>query len=207
MSRQNGMGLPEYSIYYSPQNRYLDSVVGEAAKSLGLNHTGFEDAKSLQIGVSASNAFAGIEFDQSWSKLEELPENFKYTLRFPSELRTTTYKFGLTWLTMRLFPIIDTTGPRNLRDADGGIPVGYLREGFIPIQHALSMSFIRQKSGQGELPDVVMQRYPYPSYIYDPLLEGLAAVVSFILVLSYIYPATTITRVSIVTLLLQTDRR
>ncbi|XP_034472561.1 ATP-binding cassette sub-family A member 3 isoform X2 [Drosophila innubila] len=194
MSRQNGMGMPAYSLYYSPQNVHLDSVVGAAARSLGLNHTGFEDAKTLQTSVTSSNAFAGIEFDQSWSDLVELPEKFKYTLRFPSELRTTTYKFGLTWLTMRLFPVIDTTGPRNLRDNDGGIPVGYLREGFLPIQHALSMSFIRQKSGQDELPEVVMQRYPYPSYIYDPLLEGLAAVVSFILVLSFIYPATTITR-------------
>ncbi|KAL7744177.1 hypothetical protein ACLKA6_009151 [Drosophila palustris] len=185
--------IPAYTLFYSPYNEVLDNVVSEAAKSLGLNYSGFEDAAALETGVIASNAFAGVEFDQSWSGLKELPEKFKYTLRFPGELRSATGIF-FNWLTMRLFPVLDTIGPRNDDNDDGGTPVGYLAEGFLPIQHALSMSYIRQKSGQDELPEVVMQRYPYPKYIFDPLLEAMGAMVSLIIMLSFIYPATTITR-------------
>lgn len=41
-----------------------------------------------------------------------------------------------------------------------------------------------------------MQRYPYPAYIYDPLLEGMASIMSLIILLSFIYPCTYITKVS-----------
>jgi len=171
-------------------------VVGEAAISLGLNHTGFKDAKTLQTSVSDSNAFAGIEFDQSWSDLSELPDKFKYTLRFPSELRTASLNFGFTWETKKLFLVTGESGPRNLEYNDGGVPAGYLSEGFIPIQHALSMSYIRKKSGQDELPEVVMQRYPHPPYEYDALLQFLEKILSFCVLFGLLPPFVTITRVS-----------
>ncbi|XP_034485230.1 ATP-binding cassette sub-family A member 3-like isoform X3 [Drosophila innubila] len=186
--------IPQYSLYYSPKNDVLDSVVGEAAKSLGLNHTGFKDAKTLQTSVLESNAFAGIEFDESWSDLKELPDNFKYTMRFPSELRTSIFGFGSTWETNKIFWDTGESGPRNLEYNDGGVPAGYLREGFIPIQHALSMSYIRKKSGQEELPEVVMQRYPHPPYDYDALLQYLDKILSSIMLLSFLSPFVTITR-------------
>jgi len=199
MAQQNGAGLPEYALFYSPQNEILDRVVGEAAKSLGLKHSGFLDAEAMESGVVASNAFAGIEFDQSWSDLSKLPEKFKYTLRFPSELRTAmNIAFTQTWLTMRLFPfgMNVAMGPRNVEHNDGGIPSGYIREGFVPIQNALSMSYIRQKSAAEEFPEIIMQRYPYAAYLLDPLLTGMGAIVPFIVMLSLIYPCTCITRVS-----------
>ncbi|XP_034485231.1 ATP-binding cassette sub-family A member 3-like isoform X4 [Drosophila innubila] len=194
MKRLKNIEMPKYSLYYSPQNDVLDRVVGGAARNLGLNHTGFGDAKTLQTSVSDSNAFAGIEFEQSWSDLNELPDKFKYTLRFPSELRTTYFEFGLTWQTMKLFWDSNENGPRNLEDNDGGIPAGYLREGFIPIQFALDMSYIREKSGQGGPLEIVMQRYPHPSYEYDPMIRALESILSLVLLLSFIYPCTTVTR-------------
>lgn len=154
------------------------------------------NATQLEADVIGNNAFAGIQFADSWSGYETLPDDFRFSLRFPSELRTATIAIANTWLTMRLFPTIDLTGPRNEADDDGGIPVGYLREGFLPLQHQLTMAFLRSKAnGTGELPDIYMQRYPYPSYIFDPLLEGMSSIMSLIILLSFIYPCTYITKV------------
>lgn len=149
-------------------------------------------------GENSVTPLAGVQFDDSWSNLTGFPEQFSFSLRFPSELRTSTTNIGLTWLTSKLFAIIDLTGPRNPDDNDGGNPVGYLREGFLPVQNALSSEWLKLKSGQNELPEVFMQRYPYPAYIYDPLLEGLASILPLIILLSFIYPCSFITKVSII---------
>ncbi|XP_068154368.1 LOW QUALITY PROTEIN: phospholipid-transporting ATPase ABCA3 [Drosophila tropicalis] len=186
---------PKFWLYYSPKNDYLDSLVNETVHTLEMGgYTGSVDAAQLQRDVVNNNAFAGIQFDDSLANSSELPDKLDFALRFPSESRTTSLNIGLTWLTMRLFPIIDLTGPRNENATDGGIPVGYLREGFLPIQHALTMAYLRQRAPDSTLPEVVMQRYPYPEYIYDPLLEGLASIMSLIILLSFIYPCTYITK-------------
>ncbi|KAH8326811.1 hypothetical protein KR059_012458 [Drosophila kikkawai] len=190
----------QYAVYYSPTNPVLEKLVTEAWTSLQMSENTIyasTNAAQLQTDVVGKNAFAGIQFDDAWANvtnIAQLPQDFHFALRFPSELRTATIAIANTWLTMRLFPTIDLTGPRNEKDEDGGIPPGYLREGFLPLQHQLSMAYIRQRSGEQELPEVVMQRYPYPAYIYDPLLEGMSSIMSLIILLSFIYPCTYITK-------------
>ncbi|TMW39557.1 hypothetical protein DOY81_015363, partial [Sarcophaga bullata] len=77
---------------------------------------------------------------------------------------------------------------------DGGVPVGYLREAFLPVQNAITMAYMKHVTGNNDLPSVHMQRYPYPEYIFDPLLEGLASIMSLIILLSFIYPCTNIVK-------------
>lgn len=143
----------QYSIYYSPVNPVLEKLVTEAWTSLQMSGNTIyssTNAAQLETDVVSRNAFAGIQFDDAWmniTDIEDLPQDFRFSLRFPSELRTATIAIANTWLTMRLFPTIDLTGPRNEKDEDGGIPPGYLREGFLPLQHQLSMAYIRQRSG------------------------------------------------------------
>lgn len=187
-------------VCYSPTSPALERLVTEAIYNLDpgmAEPCSSANAMQLEDDVISKSAFAGIQFDDSWAGSDSLPDDFRFSLRFPSELRTATIAIANTWLTMRLFPTIDLTGPRNEGDVDGGIPVGYLREGFLPLQHQLSMAFLRNKTnGVGELPDIHMQRYPYPSYIFDPLLEGMSSIMSLIILLSFIYPCTYITKVS-----------
>jgi len=196
----SGLSNFKFTVCYSPVNPVLRKLVDEAWQSLGMTDVwASQNATQLEVDTVSQSAFAGIQFDDAWANLTEsddLPDDFHFALRFPSELRTATMAVANTWLTMRLFPTIDLTGPRNEPDQDGGIPPGYLREGFLPLQHSLSMAYIRQKSGEQSLPEVMMQRYPYPAYIYDPLLEGMSSIMSLIILLSFIYPCTYITKVS-----------
>ncbi|KAH8273382.1 hypothetical protein KR018_002047 [Drosophila ironensis] len=183
-------------VCYSPKNDVLKKLVEEAWTGMQMNWTNCasENAIQLEADVVRLNAFAGIQFDDSLSNIDKLPDDLKFALRFPSELRTAQMTIGNTWLTLRLFPIMGMAGPRNEADDDGGIPVGYLREGFLPLQHMLSMTYLKQKSGQTDLPAMVMQRYPYPAYIQDVLLMGMTSLMSLILLLAFIYPCTCITR-------------
>lgn len=95
------------------------------------------------------------------------------------------------WHTNLLYPLFSTGGPRSRDEDYGGMPF-YVQEGFLPIQDAIARSFIQMKcNGDCEnstLPGIRMQRYPYPPYIFDVLLQGLETIVSFFILLSFIYP-------------------
>lgn len=88
-----------------------------------------------------------------------MPKNLRYTLRFPSELRTPWNPHPLfhNWRTNLMFPIFSVPGPRNRNSSDGGVPTGYAREGFLAVQHSLAQSVLRLQNESIELPDVEMR--------------------------------------------------
>ena len=157
---------------------------------------GYSTSSEMQIALEVNKFIAGVQFDDNWQNITDYPVDFSFALRFPSELRTVMNNLPLTWLTSKLFMPIDLTGPRNAEQQDGGVPVGYLREAFLPIQNAITMAYMKYVTGNNNLPSVDIQRYPYPEYIFDPLLEGLASIMSLIILLSFIYPCTNIVKVS-----------
>ncbi|XP_032295539.1 phospholipid-transporting ATPase ABCA3 isoform X3 [Drosophila virilis] len=179
---------PNLRLVFSPVNDELESIMQDAAASLGMTVSGVDNAQELEGQVVANNSFAGVLFNVSM-------DNFEYTLRFPSELRTAKAAIWNTWLTKRLFLSSYISGPRNYNDDDGGTPPGYLREGFLPIQNAISMSYIRSKAKvKNDLPEIVLQRYPYPAGLIDPFINAISTMFSFLLLLSFIYPCTCITK-------------
>ncbi|XP_037883728.1 phospholipid-transporting ATPase ABCA1 isoform X1 [Glossina fuscipes] len=185
----------QMKLLYSPINPILNNIVQEAANSLDLDgFEGFPDSVAMEMALLDNNVLAGIQFSELWSNIDSYPEKFSYSIRFPSELRTSVSNREQTWLTMKLFLPFDITGPRNINATDGGLPVGYLREGFLPVQHAISMAYMKLLTDRDDIPEVYMQRYPYPEYIFDPLLQGLAAMMPFIILLSFIYPWTSIVK-------------
>ncbi|XP_064556074.1 phospholipid-transporting ATPase ABCA3 isoform X2 [Drosophila montana] len=187
--------MPAFTLVYSPRNDALQDLVQDAATSLGMTISGADNAQDLENQVLGKNAFAGVLFNASMANIKVLPEKFEYTLRFPSELRTATATLWKTWLTKRLFLSSMIAGPRNYEDDDGGIPPGYLREGFLPIQNAITMAYIRKMAkGTEQLPEVVMQRYPYPAGVIDPFINSVSAMFAFLMLLSFIYPCTCITK-------------
>ncbi|XP_055909470.1 phospholipid-transporting ATPase ABCA1-like isoform X2 [Eupeodes corollae] len=179
-----------YHLAYSPNTTCFENIVKHAADSLNLTYSGYASGREMQDALMDNTYLGGVQFDDS----KNCYENLNYQIRFPSELRTAASSNVLkTWLTNTLFIPFDPIGPRNTPDVDGGIPVGYLREGFLPVQNAISTAFIKLSSKNLTdqiLPRVMLQRYPYPEYTNDPLLVGLASMMSFIIVLSYIYPVT-----------------
>lgn len=122
--------------------------------------------------------------------ISTIPKNLRYTLRFPSELRSTPFGFNqplfFNWQTHLLFPMYTFGGPRNPNENEGGTP-SYVREGFTPIQDAIMRAFVRLKGG-AVVPEIQMQRFPYPAYTEDILLTGMHSVVPLIVLLSFIYP-------------------
>jgi ATP-binding cassette subfamily A (ABC1) protein 3 len=73
-----------------------------------------------------------------------------------------------------------------LKDNDGGAP--YLSEGFLEVQNAIERSFISLTSKEEqEIPELIMQRYPYPAFLQDPVLLALEAFLPLLMLLSYLF--------------------
>lgn len=126
-----------------------------------------------------------------------MPDVLSFALRFPSELRTgQDSPLTNNWRTDLLFPMFQTGGPRAVNESSGGLPPGYIIEGFIGIQNALSRAFTELRTNE-KVPEIIMNRYPYPPYTYDPLLEGLKQFVSIIILLSFVYPCINLVKVNI----------
>ncbi|KAL5277954.1 ABCA3.2 family protein [Megaselia abdita] len=193
----------KFELAYSPENPLLDKLVKTAANDLkihrlpmlpnlwSVNTSAHKNSDELELYLKQNNILSGVQFQDHLVNITEYPKHLDFALRFPSELRSSSqYTFIFNWLTNQLFPTFELPGPRNKDDVDGGIPSGYIREGFLPIQNAISRAFIKEASTEKitKLPEIVVQRYPYPEYLNDPLLQGLETMVSMIILLSYIYP-------------------
>ncbi|KAH8261715.1 hypothetical protein KR044_002735 [Drosophila immigrans] len=185
-----GGKTPTYSLYYAPKTDLLETLVGDAARSLGMTHQGFADGYGVEDAVAKSNAFAGIEFQGDWSQTM-LPNDLKFKLRFPFFLRTSR-NFVQKWYTGNLFSPHAHGGPREL--SIFGASPNYVTEGFVAIQHALSMAFIRHKSPLDVLPDVVMQPFPYPAFKEDVFISMIQDLLALLILLSFVYPAVCIVR-------------
>lgn len=93
-----------------------------------------------------------------------LPRRLQYALRFPGELRThhSINPLLYNWQTDKSITPYQEPGPRTRYQADGGIPPGYRREGFLAVQHAIARRFVGAHasvaSAVAEFPEV---RYYY----------------------------------------------
>ncbi|XP_022217622.2 LOW QUALITY PROTEIN: phospholipid-transporting ATPase ABCA3 [Drosophila obscura] len=188
------LNIPKNILCYTPDSTANRAIITAATMRLRLlSWRSYDTASHMEYDLVTHNYLAGVEFvSETTSALNEkgFAYTFNYRLRFPSELRTMYGPIIETWRTSNLFPNYDMSGPRNMNASDGGVPVGYVMEGFLPLQHALTMSWLQLSTGRTseQLPQIHLQRFPYRSYIYDPLLSGLQQLLSFIILLSFIYP-------------------
>lgn len=77
------------------------------------------------------------------------------------------------------------------------MPPGYVREGFLAVQHALADQFLRMHSSDatGMPARMLVQRWPYPPFQLDSLLDNLEALMALVVLLSFIYPCINTVRV------------
>lgn len=62
----------------------------------------------------------------------------------------------------------------------------YFREGFLTLQYHISKEIIKYHSNDNdELPQVFMQRFPYPSWISDPLQMAMQSFVSLVFMIAF----------------------
>lgn len=193
----------EWAIAYSPTNKLLGDLISDSIpmlnSSIPIRLDTNTTAADLQRHLTTNNIFVGVEFPDEWENITVLPKKFEFTLRFPYELRTNTggpFVEFYNWFTDMLFPAFQLEGPRNSGSNDGGIPPGYVREGFIPVQAAISKAYTLAIKGdkEGIIPDIFLHRFPYPPYLSDPLLIGLEAFIPLIIVISFLYTAINIVK-------------
>ncbi|KAH8234651.1 hypothetical protein KR032_001424, partial [Drosophila birchii] len=199
MHANGSLNIPKGYLCYTPNTPTNAAIAKGAASILFLNGSRpYETAGQMEKDMVDHNFLAGVEFGENdgRAKNRTFPLNLTYSLRFPSELRTKTGPIIETWHTADLFVKYDMTGPRNPTEPDGGVPEGYAREGFLTIQHAITLSWLSQASGESifKFPRVRLQRFPFRAYTYDPLLLGLRQLLPFMVVLSFMYPCSVVAK-------------
>lgn len=184
-----------WKLVYSPKNAILDKLLIEVIDLLKLDgFEGVRSAEEVEKTVRERDFLAGILFDQS-TDIEELPKNLSYTLRFPSECRLNNQGAQIVsiynWQTNLLYPLESGGGPNGWDEPFGGVPI-YGAEGFLPIQNAIARTFIQFKCNgtiqcDGIAPNIEMQRYPYPPFTVDLLLDALEIALPLFIMLAYAY--------------------
>uniref|UniRef100_A0A8D2M2X8 ATP binding cassette subfamily A member 3 n=1 Tax=Zonotrichia albicollis TaxID=44394 RepID=A0A8D2M2X8_ZONAL len=125
---------------------------------------------------------------------------FKYSPRNAPRSEQTGLNPNLDrdWHTSYLFPLFQLPGPREAKFADGGTP-GYLREGFLAVQHAVDRAIMQYHGGASsasllENITVVVQRFPFPAYVNDLFLLAIQNQLPLLLMLSFTYTSLNIVR-------------
>lgn len=112
-------------------------------------------------------------------------------IRFAPKNQTLGGLQGWYWHTNRLFWPFPLPGPRNPDSNDGGAPEGYNNEYFLGVQQEISYAIInkfREKPlNSTDLPNITMQRFPYPPYTEDDLLAALLEMIGIIIMLTFTY--------------------
>lgn len=110
---------------------------------------------------------------------------------FPNKLRKS---YG-DWRTNSLFPIQKMLGPRENNTDTGGSP-SYADEGFLAIQNAIALAYIKVKAGTlpPDLPKIKMNILPYPPFLSDLFLNALGDLVPYLILLSFVCSCANIVR-------------
>jgi ATP-binding cassette subfamily A (ABC1) protein 3 len=145
----------------------------------------------------------GIVFENN-----QFDTELRVKLRFKS---SPTHQMGdgppfTSWWTQYTFPQFSIPGPRELEYKTGAQP-GYYEEGFLTIQHLLTMAVANVQFNTSTKADIKLdltaQRFPYPPFIKDVFFVALQFLFPFILMFSFIYPAVNQTK----NLVLEKERR
>ncbi|XP_038957106.1 phospholipid-transporting ATPase ABCA3 isoform X5 [Rattus norvegicus] len=178
----------DYELAYVPSDSNAARNITEMVKKdLNFNFKvqGFSSEESFEKYIKyedkAEHVLAAIVFDHKFKTSNEpLPLQVKYSLRFgrmydpenvlkPSERQKET-----EWNTSILFPSVPSLGPRNVLENDGGNP-GYIREGFLLVQHSVDKAIMMHHSGRAAEAmfantTIYARRFPYPAFIHDNFL-------------------------------------
>ncbi|XP_014652680.1 PREDICTED: ATP-binding cassette sub-family A member 3-like [Ceratotherium simum simum] len=172
----------EWELIYLPSNIDVVKEITENVKrnlNISIKVRGFssetEFEKYIKYDYESRQVLAAIVFDHDFKNSNDpLPLQVKYHLRFVRIQRTIWWPDKVGWKTSLLFPVRPSVGPRNPDYDDGGSP-GYIREGFLAVQHALDKAIMlyHESSARKKLFDgisVFVQRFPHPAYAHDRLI-------------------------------------
>lgn len=154
-------------------------------------------SKESQKSQSFSPYIGGVVFDVNGNNFTR-GINYKIRLDYVprhDQQEASILGAGQTWLTKYIFPIFQIKGPRDHGDIRGGSP-GYYREGFLGLQWAIDRAIIAHLYNLNTPPsiDLVMQRFPYPSYLDDKFIYVIQNVLPLLLMMSMVVTALSIVK-------------
>jgi ATP-binding cassette subfamily A (ABC1) protein 3 len=190
-------------ITYSPNNPILRDIMFDVTSRINdfqFAPVSFPNPDALEGDAIARRPYASIEFDQSYqnfTSIEDFPDEIKYAVRFPAELRTNitgsdvAAAFSQNWATNIRFGLDFIPGARNRNSRDGGNPPGYIRQGFSLLQNLIDRAIIRKMSDNPnvEFPDLFIRRMPFPEYVNDILGLILEFAIPLIFMVAFLYSA------------------
>ncbi|XP_032184454.1 ATP-binding cassette sub-family A member 3-like isoform X3 [Mustela erminea] len=192
----------EYELAYVPSTSDVVKNITETVKNkLNINFTvrGFSSEAQFEKYVQYEKkptvrVVAAVVFDHDFKNSDDrLPLQVKYHLRFGTGTeRTSDFLSSLVdtgWHTHILFPEVPDIGPRSPLSNDGGDP-GYIREGFLLLQHIIDQAIIIYHNGEAAeqmLNDAIifLNRFPYPAYYMDSFWYSFSALFPLIVVLAF----------------------
>ncbi|XP_022089306.1 ATP-binding cassette sub-family A member 3-like [Acanthaster planci] len=193
----------------SAENRVMELVTQSLKEHLVKLDTGLgfaTEADMLDFLTASDNStyhsefLGGVTFHNPFPSADQLPTNITYSIRLKASQRnfpgiTTKQYTGATsrWHTDELFELISTPGPRQKEHTWGGKP-GYMREGFLPLQHAIDRAFLQFQNISTDNFSVEMRRYPYPPYFDDDFILVIQIQLPFLILISFVITAITITK-------------
>ncbi|XP_036594650.1 ATP-binding cassette sub-family A member 3-like [Trichosurus vulpecula] len=225
-TRYNGQSIDELPVFlqnhpqdsrwelvYIPSNSdVVKDITEEVKKTLKIDFRvrGFlsddDFKKYIKYDDHSTHVLAAIAFDHIFLKSDDpLPLKVKYCLRFHhaprnSGIKRILFRRSTTgWHTSTLFPLFPTPGPREPFFPDGGNP-GYVREGFLTVQHAVDKAIMRYHAPEAanKLFDKItltLRRFPYPAFIKDPFLNVVQFTMPLLLVLAFTFTVLNIIRI------------
>ncbi|NXD12446.1 ABCA3 protein, partial [Nothocercus nigrocapillus] len=200
-----------WELAYVPSDSSAVRSIAEAVEKalpISIKAQGFSSEREFEEYVKldnrSGNVLAAVVFKHSFNQSKApLPLQVDYELRFKYSPRNAprSEQTGLNpnldrdWHTSYLFPLFQLPGPREAKFADGGTP-GYIREGFLAVQHAVDRAIIQYHTNASLLENitVVVQRFPYPSYVNDLFLLAIQNQLPLLLMLSFTYTSLNIVR-------------
>ncbi|XP_053658365.1 phospholipid-transporting ATPase ABCA3-like [Anopheles marshallii] len=183
-----------FMLAYSPQTPLTERIMRRAVDQIlePIDIAGFDNGQRMEDFFRLNYSLAGVEFPESFSNIDTLPDNVTVSLRFPGEMRTLQddfTAFWANWATELMFPAFQIAGARERERDDGGYPANYYNESFITVQSAVSRALILERDPSFALPDIYLNRFPYPPYYSDPLLTGFENLLPLIIVIAFFYTA------------------
>ncbi|XP_051002938.1 phospholipid-transporting ATPase ABCA3-like [Acomys russatus] len=211
----------EYELAYVPsESDAARNITEMVKKDLNFNFTvrGFPSERSFEKYIKyekkSAHVLAAIVFDHVFkTSNERLPLQVKYSLRFghlydPSNpLEPSENQEGKDWNTSVLFPSMPSLGSRNYIDKDGGNP-GYIREGFLVVQHSIDKAIMVYHSGRAAEDmfantTIYAKRFPRPAFTHDRFLWIFIDMFPWTILFTF----TQMTLVTVGTIMLEKEKR
>lgn len=176
-------------IAYFPKNPLLDHLFESVVKDMNENSKvnvrfeAFKAYSTFKDSVKDKNLFVGVEFDANYKDLKEFPKIFRFSLLFPSVMRTEEYHpEENNWKTEELYPRDLLSRPRGVNSSYGGFEASYILEGFVTMQYYIATQFIREVLAERRIDsytnyqdmNLSLVRYPDPSYYKDKYIDNVA---------------------------------